>query len=63
MTVLQAVFGAITCAVLLGCALIVAGVAVLFGAGWALVAAGSLIVASAAVLGVVLLREPSKETA
>lgn len=63
MTILQAVFGAITMAVLLGCALVVAGVALLFGVGWALIAAGVSLALTAAIFGAVLLHEPDKEPA
>lgn len=60
MTILQAVFAAVAFAVLLGCALIVAGVAVLFGLGWALITGGIVLAATAAILGVILLREPDE---
>jgi hypothetical protein len=61
MTVIQAVFSAVAIAVCLGCALIVAGVALLAGFGWALIAAGALICLAASAFGVVLLREPGRK--
>jgi len=56
-TAIQAVFAAIIATVVVGAACVVAGVAVLFGGGWALVTAGVLAVMSGAGVGVVLFRE------
>ncbi len=57
MTAIQAVFTAIIATVVVGAALVVAGVAVLFGVGWAFVAAGVLTATSGTGVGVALLRE------
>lgn len=57
MTAIQAVFTATVAVVAVCIGLAVAGVAVLAGTGWALVAAGGLYGAAATVVGVVLLRD------
>lgn len=57
MTAIQAVFTAIIATIVVGAGLVVAGVAVLFGAGWAFVTAGLLTAASGTGVGVALLRE------
>jgi len=57
MTASQIVFTATVAVVAVAVGLTVAGVAVLFGAGWSLVAAGCLLGVSAVGAGWVLLRE------
>ena len=57
MTATQAVFTATTAVVTVAIGLVVAGVALLAGLGWALVAAGSLTGAAAVVVAVALLRD------
>ena len=57
MTATQAVFTATTAVVVVAIGIVVAGVAVLAGLGWALVCAGSLSGVAAAVAAVVLLRD------
>lgn len=56
-TAIQAVFTAIIATIAVGAGLVVAGVAVLFGTGWALASAGSLTMLTGAGIGVALLRE------
>lgn len=57
MTATQAVFTATTAVVVVAIGLVVAGVAVLAGLGWALVVAGSLTGPAAVLAAVVLLRD------
>lgn len=57
MTATQAVFTAATAVVVVAIGLVVAGVAILAGLGWALVAAGALTGTAAVAAAVVLLRE------
>lgn len=57
MTATQAVFTATTAVVVVAIGLVVAGVAVLAGLGWALVAAGSLTGLAAVATAVALLRD------
>lgn len=57
MTASQFVFTATVAVVAVAVGLVVAGVAVLFGAGWSLVSAGGLLGVSAVGAGWVLLRE------
>jgi uncharacterized membrane protein len=56
-TVLHKLCAAVAVSVLVAVGLIVAGVAMLFGAGWALIAAGILLCASAISGAVVLLKD------
>lgn len=58
MTALRAVCAITTIVVLVAIALVVAGVALLAGAGWALIVAGVLLGLSAVACTVVLLRDP-----
>lgn len=57
MTAIQAVFTATVAVVVVAIGLVVAGVAVLYGPGWALVVAGALTGPTAVGAGVALLRE------
>lgn len=57
MTAPQVVFAATAVVVVVAMSLVVAGVAVLAGAGWALVSAGTLLGPVAAITGVLLLRD------
>lgn len=59
MTAIQAVFTATVAVVAVSIGLVVAGVAVLFGLGWSLVAAGGLIGPTAVAAAAVLLRGDS----
>jgi len=58
-TAIQAVFTATVAVVAVSIGLVVAGVAVLFGLGWSLVAAGGLIGPTAVAAAAVLLRGDS----
>lgn len=57
MTAIQAVFTATVAVVVVAIGLVVAGVAILCGLGWALIAAGALTGPAAVGAGVALLRE------
>lgn len=57
MTAIQAVFTATVVVVAVAIGLVVAGVAVLAGAGWALVTSGVLVGLAASVVGWAVLRE------
>lgn len=60
-TPLRVVFAGLASGALLAVALVVSGVAVLAGAGWALVTAGVLLGSGMGVLGWVLLRDPNAQ--
>jgi len=61
LTPVQTVCLAVATTVLIGFALIVTGIAMMFGAGWALVTAGTLLCAAAITGGAALLADPHKE--
>lgn len=60
-TALQVVFAATVAVVVVAIGLVVSGVAVLAGTGWALVTAGILLAVTAVVAAVVLLRDGAKK--
>ncbi len=61
MTALQVVFAATVAVVVVAIGLMVSGVAILAGSGWAFVTAGALLAVAAVAAGVVLLRDGAKK--
>ncbi|PVA66207.1 hypothetical protein [Mycobacteroides abscessus] len=61
MTALQIVFAATVAVVVVAIGLVVSGVAILAGLGWALVGGGVLLAVTAVTVAVVLLRDGAKK--
>lgn len=61
MTALQIVFAATVAVVAVAVALVVSGVAILAGLGWAMICAGVLLTVTAVTTAVVLLRDEAKK--
>ncbi|MEC4836871.1 hypothetical protein [Mycobacteroides chelonae] len=61
MTALQIVFAATVAVVVVAIGLVVSGVAILAGLGWALVGGGVLLALTAVTVAVVLLRDGAKQ--